>query len=191
MTIRYCVEKGIAFVLSRNKKAFSCRDASNKRKRLGHTGIPLCDEFKSIVFSGAGDTQKYKAYFVHCRGNLKIDVQRLMACCKLSCEPVIMPKKELGERFDMELGIVNPFLTQNTPKDEVLHVFDKSLLTSMSFFPGTMMTNAGEHTWGIEFDPRLLINAVENKVISGVACLDGEPQPFWSLDIVHPAYHII
>jgi len=70
----------------------------------------------------------------------------------------------------MELGIVNPFLTEAQEKNEVLHVFDESLLTPMPFFPGTMMTNAGEHTWGIEFDPLPLIDAVNRKIIADVAC---------------------
>ena len=168
--IRFCVDNEIAFVLSRNKKAFSCLDASRKRVRLGRMGIPLYDEFKSIVFLGVDDTLREKVFFVHCRGDSKIDLEKLMTYCKLNREPVIMPKNELNTRFGMELGIVNPFLVEAQGNSEVLHVFDKSLLTPKQFFPGTMMTNAGGHTWGIEFDPLPLIDAVNRKIIADVAC---------------------
>ena len=177
LVVRFCVDNGIDFVLSRNKEAFSCRDASGKRKRLGRTGIPLYDEFKTIVFKGVDDTLREKAIFVHCRGDLKIDLERLTKCCKLIREPVIMPKNELSARFGMEFGIVNPFLIEMQGKSEALHVFDKSLLTYMTVYPGTMMTNAGEHTWGIEFDPLPLIGAVDQKIIAEVAYPDGEPRP--------------
>jgi prolyl-tRNA editing enzyme YbaK/EbsC (Cys-tRNA(Pro) deacylase) len=174
LTIQFCVENDIGFILSRNERALSCQDARSKRKRLGHVGIPLWDELKSIVFKGTDMGLREKVIIVHCRGNRKIDTKLLKPCCKLSRKPDIMSADELSNRFGMEYGIVNPFLVQAKWENEIIHVFDKELLTPIVTYPGTMMTNAGNHTWGIEFAPELLIKATDNKIIERVAKPDGE-----------------
>lgn len=53
--IQFCCKNNLGFILSRNIKVFSCKDARSNRVRLGHIGIPLFDELKSIVFVGKDD----------------------------------------------------------------------------------------------------------------------------------------
>jgi len=159
--IEFCVKNEIGFVLSRNSKAFSCRDARSKRNRLGHIGIPLHDELKSILFKGIDILSKQEKFLmVHCRGHLDIDVNKLVEKCCLTGRPEIVDEEEMNVRFGMVHGIVNPFLVQGKYGEKVIHVVDMSVLTPITEFPGTMLTNAGDHTWGIEFDPSCLPKAL-------------------------------
>jgi aspartate racemase len=49
-----------------------------------------------------------------------------------------------------------------------------------------MMTNAGEHTWGIEFDPVLLIKAISHKIVDAMATPSGELNFYDCLNINNP-----
>ena len=167
--IKFCVDKGIQLTLSRNAKVLSCKDARNNRLRLGHVGIPLYDELRSIVFKGFTKTGEEKIIAVHCRGHMIISENRLVEICDLNNFPAIMDSCELKDRFGMDLGTVNPFMTLINSNESVINIFDNGLTEPITFFPKTMMTNAGVHTWGIEFDPVLLINSFKEKIIDCVA----------------------
>jgi aspartate/glutamate racemase len=58
-------------------------------------------------------------------------------------------------RDSAEYGTVNPF----SEATEYIQVFDEDVLTQY-MPPHTMMTNAGAHTWAVEFRPSDIINAL-------------------------------
>ena len=63
----------------------------------------------------------------------------------------------------MEYGIVNPFaLDMHFLSSELIQIFDRSLMEERQA-PYTMMTNAGDLTWAVEFKPEELINAIDNR----------------------------
>jgi len=167
--IQFCVEKKIGFVLSRNAKVFSCKDARSNRARLGLIGIPLFDELKSIVFKGNGIDGRELIIAAHCRGHMNVDVQKISQIFSCSGTPHKMDDSEMIERFNMDFGTVNPMLIEMHSNNIILNVFDTHLTKPMLLYPGTMLTNAGEHTWGIEFDPSLLISAIDNRIIESIA----------------------
>ena len=172
--IRFLSEHNIGFVLSRNIKVFSCKDARSNRLRLGHIGIPLYDEMKSIVFKGTREDGIECVIAAHCRGHLAIDKIKISKLCSLTSIPIIMPENELFERFKMEFGTVNPMLLEINSNGYVINVFDESLMEPMAIYPGSMMTNAGDHTWGIEFVPSFIIEAIRNRIIAKIAVPDKE-----------------
>jgi len=172
--IRSCVHDKIGFILSRNVKVFSCRDARSNRSRLGHIGIPLYDELKSIVFKGKTDSGKNIVVATHCRGHMSISINALMEVCGLIHPPEVIDEDELAFLFGMKYGTVTPFIMNCRFSNTILNAFDKSLFSPIAKCPGTMMTNAGDHTWGIEFDPIQLIQATKNKIIADIANPDHE-----------------
>ena len=184
--IKFCVQRDIGFILSRNRRSLSCRDARTNRARLGHTGIPLYDEFKSIVFVGTDDGGNEKTIVAHCRGHMSFDVEALREICRLQETPNIMAEDILKERYGMVLGIVNPILAELNSGGGMINVFDKGLLTPMTNCPKTMMTNAGDHTWGIEFDPGQMVAAIHNKLVADIASLDRELKQYEVPDCINP-----
>jgi aspartate racemase len=78
----------------------------------------------------------------------------------------------------MELGTVNPFLIEFNSPNAYLHVFDEGLLVPFSKYPATVMTNAGEKTWAIEFDPLFFINHIQNKKVISFSVLEND-LPAW------------
>lgn len=176
--IEFCSTKRIGFVLSRNTYAGNCRDARSKRYRLGHIGIPLYDEMKSIIGSAKDANGNIIIIAMHCRGHMAIDFKRVSQLCEMQTLVTSLPENELLESFGMKFGTVNPILLDLNSNERVLNVFDSGLLKPMSRFPGTMMTNAGDHTWGIELDPRDLITSTKNKVVGAIAIRDVELQDY-------------
>jgi aspartate/glutamate racemase/prolyl-tRNA editing enzyme YbaK/EbsC (Cys-tRNA(Pro) deacylase) len=160
--IEFCVSKKISFILSRNIKVFSCKDARSNRKRLGHIGIPLFQELKSIVFKGTTNSRKDVVIATHCRGHVNIDVDKICRLCSLNERPTIMPQEELIKRYGMDFGTVNPFLFELNSRANFINIFDENLIFKSINCFGTMMTNAGDHTWGIEFEPQMLIDVAKN-----------------------------
>ena len=163
--IRFCADKQVGFILSRNDKSLSCVDARNKRSRLGHIGIPLYDELKSNVFLGTDGI----VIMAHCRGHKMIDVELLEIACGYKKNLEKMPEDEMQKRFGMVYGTVNPFLAQAKWASEIIHVLDEGLFTPIRSYPATMMTNAGDFTWGIEFDPITLPKILSPVVITNIA----------------------
>jgi aspartate racemase len=173
-TARFLARRDIWFRLSRNREARSCRDAARKRQRLGHVGIPLRDEMKSYFGrASAGDALTY--VMAHCRGDQEIDLEALAAAIGSSDAPARLTHDELRS-FGLEYGLVNPFehwdafeLDGRFLHAPVLQVFDEDLLRPLGT-PGTVMTNAGDATWGVELHAEELFNGLS-------ASADHRPPP--------------
>jgi len=93
---------------------------------------------------------------VHCKGNQEIDKEKVNKIIGAECKKI--DEKEY-------FGLVNPFLGFDRKK--ILQIFDKSLKTQ-DFIPNTMMTNASNSRWGIEFNLSELIDALPNTLIEYV-----------------------
>jgi aspartate/glutamate racemase len=184
--IEFCVNRSVGFILSRNIKSYSCRDARSNRVRLGHAGIPLYDEFKSIVFEGIDRNRKKVIIAAHCRGHMSINLQIIKELCDLLEIPTVLPQEILEMKYGMVLGTVNPILIELNSNNRIINVFDNGLQKSMTVCPGTMMTNAGELTWGIEFDPEKLIKAISNKKVASIAFPDKELKPYEIPSCINP-----
>ncbi len=175
-TARFLAERGVWFRLSRNAEAHSCRDAARKRQRLGHTGIPLRDEMKSFfgqVPERHGDGVRFVV--AHCRADRRLDLAALAAAIGSERLPERLAHEELAA-FGLAYGLVNPFeqwqphaLDGRFIHAPVLQVFDVDLLRRLGT-PGTIMTNAGDLTWGVELRPEQLFDALS-------AGANGTPAP--------------
>jgi len=153
--------------------ATSCADAAYKRDRLGGIGIPLFDELKSHV--GGYDHPEGRRYVVaHCRGTQKRDDEKLS---KIVGYPVKrLSPDELDTRFGSAHGLVNPFSFARAPQENrVLQVFDETLRDRLAP-PYTMMTNLGEATYGVEFYPQELIDALEGVLVRDIIADDASAQ---------------
>ena len=184
--IKFFCEHEIGFVLSRNIKVMSCKDARSNRLRLGNIGIPLFDELKSIVFVGEETHGNRIIIAAHCRGHMSIDRTRLAEILSLNGEPAILPEDELNKEFGMVFGTVSPMLLDSNSKGSIIHVFDKELIKVYAKFPGTMMTNAGNHTWGIEFNPEELIRVIMNSRVDKIAVPDKELEEYEVPECINP-----
>lgn len=159
--------KSIWYNITYNHHAMSCCDAANKRFRLGHEGIPCFDELKSNFGYYLKNEKKYYI-ILHCRGTQKIDYKKVNFL--LNSEFTRLSKEELNNQFKLEYGLVNPFiLAKRFPKIE--QYFDHSVFKEF-FPPYTMMTNAGHHNWGIEFDPNELQNSINNFIVEDITDSD-------------------
>jgi len=170
--LEFCTSNKIGIILTRNHKTLSCKDARSNRNRLGHIGIPLYDEMKSIVLCGIQEDGNDVVIAAHCRGHMNLDFRSIGKYLSLVYEPKFLNEKELKKRFGMEYGIVNPISLETNSKKPILQIFDELLFTPIAKYPGTMMTNAGDHTWGMEFDPNLLVEKLQNSSISKIAFRD-------------------
>jgi len=140
--------------LGRNSVATSCRDAAARRRRLGARGIPLYDELKSLcVVVYRGEERQYA--LLHCRANTRFDLDAARVVLNATRPLARLAGDELRERFGCTYGTVNPF----THPAQFIQVFDESIDVSYTP-PHTMMTNAGEHTWSVEFRPRDVAQAL-------------------------------
>lgn len=157
---------GIWHNITRNqRRVTSCREAASARRRLGMEGIPLWDELKTHL--GAYETLEGRRYVaVHCRAHQNRDDTKVAKV--LDCSEVRrIDADELAAVFGVEYGRVNPFLLAK--RSDVVQLFDEGVLSPYPA-PHTMMTNAGDLSWGIEFRPAELINFLQNaKVCSLVA----------------------
>lgn len=157
--VRHCAERlvelGIWQVFSRNSPAMSCQDAARKRNRLGHQGIPLWDELKSF-FGEYYDIQGLRRIFLaHCRGDRKLDMDKLRQALEFAGEirrVSLKPEERLWADHRVDYGTVNPLVDVG----EVVQIFDYELHRPVGV-PGTVMTNAGDRTWAVEFDPAELV----------------------------------
>jgi len=124
----------------------SCADAAQKRNRLGHIGIPLWDELKSYLgeYDASSGTRNFLA---HCRGDRELDLEKVRDALVAS-DRVRRAQRETAAYLGTSYGIVNPFTTDV----DVVQIFDYELRRPLGV-PGTVMTNAGDHTWAVEFDP--------------------------------------
>lgn len=171
-TIDFFTSHNFWFNLTRNLEAHSCRDAVNKRKRLGHTGIPLRHELKSFFgkFINAAGNEQFVV--LHCRGNQELNFDKVNEVLKAKSEVTRLSDEELAQLFELDYGLINPFtldpLFLGLP---LLQVFDESI-KKINKPPYTMMTNAGGLTWGIEFKPIQLLESIQHSIVADIIRID-------------------
>ncbi len=155
-SLAFLEQRQIWHILTQNSVATSCKDAAARRQRLGMQGIPLYDELKSLcVVAYRGDDSRHYC-MLHSRANARINLEFAAKLLKTNQPLARLSAEELSSEFDAIYGTVNPFFMTG----HFIHLFDEDILNQYTA-PHTMMTNAGEHTWAIEFDPAALINAVK------------------------------
>lgn len=142
-------------IISRNSRATSCRDAAARRYRLGKTGIPLYDELKSFAAVAYFPDGQRRYVLLHCRANTQLDLEKTERFLGVNRPLARLSEHELADLFYMEYGSVNPFVNTR----DFVQIFDKGVLANLTP-PETMMTNAGEHTWAVEFRPTEVIQAL-------------------------------
>ena len=151
---------GIWYLLGENPKALSCRDAANKRTRLGKIGIPLEDELKSFLGQYVDTDGRKRFVAVHCRGDQVLDLEKVRIALGT---PIIVERlvtTDVDEDAADIYGLVNPFaLAKGFRGEPVIQLFDNSLLEFRGL-PNTMMTNAGDRTWSVEFRPGDVVKAL-------------------------------
>lgn len=154
---RLLQKNSLWYNLTWNHKAVSCPDAAKKRNRLGHTGIPLCDEFKTYLgtFKKNGSAEYV---LLHCRGTQEIDEVKVNNIL-LAPFSRLEKDKSTKEEKNAAKGLINPFI--KIENKNILQLFDESLFIK-HIPPYTMMTNAGDYNWGFEFHPEELIKILPN-----------------------------
>jgi len=160
-TIRFLETRGVAAKFSRNPVAFGCEDASTKRLRNGRRGIPLADELKSLAGAYVTGGSAEHVFLCHIPANRRFDIRKIRAALAAPQRPRWL-SAEGCQRLGIGFGRVNPFL------DGLRHIFDRSLLGR----EGSMMTNAGDRTWAVEFDPADLIPAIQGAIVADVVVCD-------------------
>src|SRR5580765_1923117 len=167
---------GVWFRLSRNRPALSCRDAARKRRRLGSEGIEIWNELKSWLGSYEDSNRERRTLLVHCRGDRELDHERLRNALGNQTSVSRLGQAEV-EQLGVAYGLINPFATWCTDPaemDSLVQVFDEEITHPLGEV-GTMMTNAGDHTWGVEFDAQQLASRLPRARIARIAIADPEP----------------
>lgn len=149
-------ELGVWHQFSRNSPATSCQDAARRRQRLGHKGIPLWDELKSFLGAYHTADGARHVFMAHCRGDRALDLDKLRDVLRATGE-IQRLGAENAKTLGAGYGLVNPFQSMG----EIAHIFDYELHRPLGV-PGTVMTNAGDHTWAVEFDPAELVVKLPN-----------------------------
>jgi len=141
-------------IVSRNSMATSCRDAANKRSRLGNKGIPLYDELKSLcvaMYRPSGRTYG----LLHCRAHEHFDLDAANKLLGGTRPLARLSSDELTALGGAGYGTVTPF----SEASRFVQVFDTGIKSSYTP-PHTMITNAGDLTWAVEFHPEEVISAL-------------------------------
>jgi len=158
--IRFLQSKNVWHILSKNVKVVGCGDAAAKRNRLGNTGIPIFDELKSELGFFINKEHKKQKVLVHCRGNQKLDRLKISGILNSEYQRITSTK---GIK-----GLINPFGKQFR---NLLQIFDIS--TTKDFHPPyTMMTNAGDFEYALEFEVNSLIGALKNTLVEDIIRVD-------------------
>ncbi len=134
----------------------TCREAASKRVRLGSEGIPIWDELKTLLFR-VQDGERSRIVAAHCRAHQDIDTDAVR-CAVGGGSVVHLDEDQIATDYGMEKGRVTPFCWKAVR--EIEHLFDAAVLEQIGS-AGTMMTNAGDRRWGIEFEPSGLLAALE------------------------------
>lgn len=177
-TVEYLAGRGIWYQLSRNPRARSCREAAHSRHRLGHVGIPLWDELKSFFGQFTDQSGRRRYVLAHCRADHLLDFDALGSALHAVGVPERMDAEHLLA-LGMEYGLVNPFDSwvpvnkSGVISTTVVQVFDTDLLRPVGV-PGTVMTNAGDLSWGVEVWARDLFDRVEDAMEADVSIPDSE-----------------
>lgn len=175
--IRLLCSTGIWFRLSRNFKAESCADAAHKRNRgLGQMGIPLHDELKTFLGQITGSDGQELIVMIHCRGDEELDLELVENTLKART-PIEKLSLEQITKLGVGYGLINPFVAgeiistdRRGPRisSPFVQFFNQSIIDCPTV-PPTMMTNAGDYTWAVEFDPRELIGVISKAKVSQVS----------------------
>lgn len=155
-SIRFCVKHGLWYLLSRNPPVTSCRDAASRRSRLGYLGIPLSDELRSYLAEQKSEDGTTAYILLHCRGHQSFDFEKISEVSELSDKEIVKANVSETHGKGIGYGLINPFTVHDIIGGQLQQVFDETVISQ----PGdtyTMMTNAGDRTWAIEFDPRELV----------------------------------
>ena len=154
-------QAGLWHILSRNSPATSCRDAAARRWRLGKQGIPLYDELKSLCMVAylADGTRQF--VLLHARASTQFDLDAAGHVLSVIRPLARLSNDELRYKLNSNYSTVNPFCQP----DRFVHLFDQGVLDPLSA-PHTMLTNAGDQTWAIEFIPAELIAALRAAQVS-------------------------
>lgn len=158
-SVRRCAGRlkdlGVWHTFSRNSPATSCQDAARKRNRLGHQGIPLWDELKSFLGEYHDEKGTRQVFLAHCRGDRKLDLDKLRSALQFAGEirrVSLLNEARLWEAHHASYGTVNPIMEVGAG----VQIFDSELDRPIGV-PSTVMTNAGEHSWAVEFYPAELV----------------------------------
>ncbi len=159
-TIRFLDAHGVSGRLSRNPVVHGCKDAASKRWRNGKRGIDLADELKSLAGSYVTAGCSERVFLCHIPADCRFDIRKIRVALGASRRPTRLSPAGC-ECLGIGFGRVNPF------SEGIMHIFDESLLGR----EGTMMTNAGDRTWAVEFSPADLIRSIREAIISDVVKL--------------------
>lgn len=158
LTKNFFSSAGLWSRFARNPPVTSCREAANRRERLGYVGIPLSDELRSYVLRAKSKTGDFKYVLLHCRGTQSISFDAVSRLDYL--RDWTIQKANLSELNEgtVGYGLVNPFTAETIfgEQAKIIQIFDTGLLEDSGAI-GTMMTNAGERTWAVEFAPKELV----------------------------------
>jgi aspartate/glutamate racemase len=179
--VRRCAERldelAVWYQFSRNEPAMSCQDAAQKRNRLGHKGIPLWDELKSFLGEYDDAEGMRRTFLAHCRGDRELDMDKLRQALQFIGEIRRVPHEAM-ENLGAAYGTVNPLLSG----DHMVQIFDYELHRPVGV-PGTVMTNAGEHTWAVEIDPAELVVKLSGSRWADIVQSEirAEDRPLWGV----------
>jgi len=158
--VNFLESKNVWHVLSENTQVIGCREAAANRNRLGYKGIPIFDELKSELGFFINNENKKEMVLVHCRGNQKLD--------RLKVSEILNSEYQRETAFMSKKGLINPFGEQFR---NLRQIFDVS--TTKQFYPPyTMMTNAGDFKYALEFEVNSLIDSLDNAVVKDVIRVD-------------------
>jgi prolyl-tRNA editing enzyme YbaK/EbsC (Cys-tRNA(Pro) deacylase) len=160
-TVSFFEKYSLWHLLSRNESAFSCKDAARKRIRSSKIGIPLSDELKTYFGEHRISRKQTQLILINLPGDHRIDFEKVRSIIGAVGEIGLAPDKTM-KLFQIQFGEVNPFLIYNLFEEinkvgefsGLTILFDNSLITKQS----TVMTNAGDLTWGIEFNAHEVIS---------------------------------
>jgi aspartate/glutamate racemase len=158
--INFLRSKNVWYILSENTKVISCKDAAANRNRLGHKGIPIFDELKSELGFFINKENKKEKVLIHCRGNQKLD--------RLKISEILNSEYQRITGSQGKKGLINPYGNEFR---SLRQIFDIS--TTKCFHPPyTMMTNAGDYRYALEFEVNSLIGSLKNVYIKDVIRVD-------------------
>jgi len=158
--INFLKSKNVWHILSENSKVIGCGEAAVNRNRLGYKGIPIFDELKSELGFFINKENKEEKVLIHCRGNQKLDRLKISEILNSEYQRVTMSTEKKG--------LINPF---GKHFRNLRQIFDIS--TEKKFHPPyTMMTNAGDFKYALEFEVHSLIDSLENASVRDVIRVD-------------------
>src|SRR6185312_13357992 len=108
-TIRFFVQRGVWFRLTRNPKVFSCRDAARRRSRLGRQGIALADELRSYLAQTQDERNVTIYVLLHCRGDASVDFETAARVPVLRGLTLRRADVREFDARDIGYGLINPF----------------------------------------------------------------------------------